>query len=39
VQHAVSWKESYLNKALHFHSELKDFSDAWTLGQYPPQCL
>jgi hypothetical protein len=39
VPHATSWNESYLNKALHFHSGLKDFCDACTQGQYPPQCL
>jgi hypothetical protein len=39
VLHATSWNESYLNKALHFHSGLKDSCDACTQGQYPPQCL
>jgi len=27
VLHATSWNESYLNKALHFHSGLKDFCE------------
>jgi hypothetical protein len=35
----MRWNESYLNKVLHFHSGLKDFCDACTQGQYPPQCL
>jgi hypothetical protein len=39
VLHATNWNESYLNNALHFHSGRKDFCDACTQGQYPPQCL
>jgi hypothetical protein len=39
VQHAASWNESYLNKALHFHSELKDLCDACTQGQQADMLL